>query len=466
MTQARALAIALASTVLLIAGGSPARAADAPRGYTLDAAGRVESITTELGTTSYRYFETGSIRDMVDFEGRRYLFAEGAAAATLAAPSPNFLPFVAATVLNPLDHSANRFGFTGFLYERELGVYFTPSARMYDPAVGRFIQADSHSGALEDPPSLHRYLYGHANPLRFVDPTGHSDVDANRLAAAMHGQTGFLASDHRPAEQRGWWYNALSEVYADLPPRLIPMRQFEGLARQDGAEFALGTGESFLAALAGELVKGGMGALVERFPKLGASVTEMASEGLARLKGPAPAAPPPPATGPALTRTTTVSQAARTDGAFIATEEGRLAPAVPRVAGGSQGAELLSPPTKTLWAEGPTTRGVLAEKRLAATDYKDWYHVGAEDSGRFPLVDFQKDTSLVSLKTVDTAGKSWAREMRSHIRDLSSRGAIVDGQPATMILDLRVPPGGADAAKALVPYGERFGVTVVIKEIK
>src|SRR6266536_1082145 len=61
----------------------------------------------------------------------------------------------------------------------ELGLYLTPSGRLYDPETGRFIQQDSHLGRLSDPPSLHRYLYGHGNPARFIDPTGHSDEDAN-----------------------------------------------------------------------------------------------------------------------------------------------------------------------------------------------------------------------------------------------------------------------------------------------
>src|SRR6266487_2942375 len=223
--------------------------ADASTKYSFDDLGRLASVATELGTTNYKYFESGSIEPLVDPGGWRFSFTEGDAPATLASAAPNFLPSFATAVSSPLDQSANRFLFTGFIYERELGLYLTPSGRLYDPETGRFIQQDSHLGRLSDPPSLHRYLYGHGNPARFIDPTGHSDEDANRLAAAMHGRTGVLASDHRPADQRGWWYNAVSYTYKDLPPRLLPMRQFEGLARQDAKEFAIGTAESVVAAL-------------------------------------------------------------------------------------------------------------------------------------------------------------------------------------------------------------------------
>jgi tetratricopeptide (TPR) repeat protein len=120
---------------------------------------------------------------------------------------------------------------------------------------------------------------------------------------------------------------------------------------------------------------------------------------------------------------------------------------------------------RSIWSEPEVTRGRLVEEQLAKTEYRDWYHVGKEQGGTFELVDFQKGQNLVSLKTVDTAGKSWMGRAQAHIRDLSTRGATVSGQPANMILDLRVPPGGAAAAQSLVAYGKARGVTVVIKVI-
>ena len=99
------------------------------------------------------------------------------------------------------------------------------------------------------------------------------------------------------------------------------------------------------------------------------------------------------------------------------------------------------------------------------TEYKDWYHIGAENNGKFDLVDFAKGSTLVSLKTVNTAGSTWLWRMQRHIRDLASRGALVGGDSARMVLDIRVPPGGAAAARELIGYGEEFGVTVVISEL-
>jgi hypothetical protein len=46
-------------------------------------------------------------------------------------------------------------------------------ARYFDPKLGRFLTQDSFLGEIDEPPSLHRYLYGYANPTTFMDPTGH-----------------------------------------------------------------------------------------------------------------------------------------------------------------------------------------------------------------------------------------------------------------------------------------------------
>jgi hypothetical protein len=41
-----------------------------------------------------------------------------------------------------------------------------------DPASGRFLTLDPYSGNLQDPLSLHKYLYTHANPIMGIDPSG------------------------------------------------------------------------------------------------------------------------------------------------------------------------------------------------------------------------------------------------------------------------------------------------------
>lgn len=117
-----------------------------------------------------------------------------------------------------------------------------------------------------------------------------------------------------------------------------------------------------------------------------------------------------------------------------------------------------------VWSLSATGRGSVIESQLARTEYKDWFNVGQLNNGKFPLVDFQKGNTLVSLKTVDTTGKTWMGRMQKHIQDLGSNGATVNGRPANMGLDIRVQPGGMNAATPLISYGKQNGVTVTIKE--
>ena len=72
--------------------------------------------------------------------------------------------------------SKNRFAFTGYEWDPELGL-FNAKARYFDPQIGRFTTQDSFLGEIDDPPSLHRYFYANANPTRYVDPTGHAALD-------------------------------------------------------------------------------------------------------------------------------------------------------------------------------------------------------------------------------------------------------------------------------------------------
>ena len=62
----------------------------------------------------------------------------------------------------------NRHIFTGKQHDKNTGlVYF--GARYYDPEIGRFITQDAYLGEQNRPPSLHRYLYAHSNPLRYIE---------------------------------------------------------------------------------------------------------------------------------------------------------------------------------------------------------------------------------------------------------------------------------------------------------
>ncbi|HEY32480.1 MAG TPA: hypothetical protein G4O10_05180 [Dehalococcoidia bacterium] len=52
------------------------------------------------------------------------------------------------------------------------GLYYY-GARHYDPAIGRFISADTIVQDFANPQTLNRYSYCVNNPLKYTDPTGH-----------------------------------------------------------------------------------------------------------------------------------------------------------------------------------------------------------------------------------------------------------------------------------------------------
>jgi len=62
--------------------------------------------------------------------------------------------------------------YTGQPYDSATGLYLM-GARYYDPAIGRFITADSFSGDINVPLSLNRYAYVGDDPETFCDPSGH-----------------------------------------------------------------------------------------------------------------------------------------------------------------------------------------------------------------------------------------------------------------------------------------------------
>jgi RHS repeat-associated protein len=66
---------------------------------------------------------------------------------------------------------------TRFLYSGEqtdaTGLQYL-RARYYDAATGRFNRLDPFAGNVNDPLSLHKYLYTHADPVNGIDPSGES----------------------------------------------------------------------------------------------------------------------------------------------------------------------------------------------------------------------------------------------------------------------------------------------------
>jgi RHS repeat-associated protein len=83
------------------------------------------------------------------------------------------------------DASTVHYKFTGQEWDAETSLY-NYGARLYDPALGRFMSADAviPSG---NPQSLNRYAYALDNPLKFTDPSGRIVVLDDVLIGAVVG---------------------------------------------------------------------------------------------------------------------------------------------------------------------------------------------------------------------------------------------------------------------------------------
>ncbi len=80
----------------------------------------------------------------------------------------------------------NKYRYTGEQFDDETGFYYL-RARYYDPGVGRFVTRDRHPGNSRDPLTMNKYLYGNANPMLYVDPSGHVGVIGVMAAVAVVG---------------------------------------------------------------------------------------------------------------------------------------------------------------------------------------------------------------------------------------------------------------------------------------
>jgi RHS repeat-associated protein len=81
------------------------------------------------------------------------------------------------SLLPDLVGTRNKFRFTGQALDPGTGPLYL-RARYYGSGVGRFIAQDSLNGFSALPQSQNRYAYVLNSPLRFVDPSGKSAIDA------------------------------------------------------------------------------------------------------------------------------------------------------------------------------------------------------------------------------------------------------------------------------------------------
>lgn len=96
--------------------------------------------------------------------------------------------------------------YTGQEEDPETGLYYY-GARYYDPALARFISADTIVPYFSDPQSFNRYSYAGNNPIIYTDPTGHviGIDDAIIIGIAIGAAAGAVSA----GIQSGWDFDAM-----------------------------------------------------------------------------------------------------------------------------------------------------------------------------------------------------------------------------------------------------------------
>jgi RHS repeat-associated protein len=79
--------------------------------------------------------------------------------------------------------TANSYLYRGQQFDADLGFYYN-RARYYDQSKGRFLNRDVFEGTISEPNSLQKYLYAHADPVNFYDPSGYLNMAERVLLVA------------------------------------------------------------------------------------------------------------------------------------------------------------------------------------------------------------------------------------------------------------------------------------------
>jgi RHS repeat-associated protein len=104
--------------------------------------------------------------------------------------------------------------YTGQRQEAEIGLYYYV-ARWYDPAIGRFIQADSIVPNPASAKGFDRYSYSYNSPLNYLDPSGHRPIlmDGDQFAETDQSQgiTNVISTKARDLTNNANNYKPLSK---------------------------------------------------------------------------------------------------------------------------------------------------------------------------------------------------------------------------------------------------------------
>lgn len=127
-------------------------------------------------------------------------------------------------------------------------------ARLYDPALGRFIMADSIVPNSKNPQSLNRYSYVRNNPINFVDPSGHAECPSYYTCSSTTTTTNITGgiptttssvTDLATGQSQTFSYQMITSV--KIGGTLVPILTYETQGSYQAYQGALGRNAAWAA---------------------------------------------------------------------------------------------------------------------------------------------------------------------------------------------------------------------------
>ena len=106
----------------------------------------------------------------------------------------------------------NDYLYTGEQYNETTGLYYL-RARYLSPETGTFVSMDSYAGTLDNPVSLHKYLYANANPVMYVDPSGNFSFMESAVAQGIKATINDLIAPGLTVKKVMTWANLVVTTY-------------------------------------------------------------------------------------------------------------------------------------------------------------------------------------------------------------------------------------------------------------
>ena len=162
--------------------------------YLLDVNGELTYVLAEMNfdNTEKCYYTRGNELISQERDGKKsyYVYDGHGSVRALADESGNvtdkYVYDAFGNLISSVGSTKNDFLFCGEQFDPVTGLYYL-RARYMNPSVGRFITMDSYEGSIDDPVSLHKYLYANANPVSNSDPSGYKNVMEFQVTTGMQG---------------------------------------------------------------------------------------------------------------------------------------------------------------------------------------------------------------------------------------------------------------------------------------